>query len=100
MKWNDVRWTLPLGRTPVMRGIGIGVHGRQSVERYCLPEFWSLHVYRYHAELLIDGKSFPIRPGFASITPANAQMEYRLRGRSVHIFVHFRFSRAAIAKKL
>lgn len=82
---------MPLKNVPELVSAGIGVHGRKrSVERYQLAELWSLHLYRYHAEVLIDGRRFEIAPGNASVTAPNVPLEYRFNGESPHVFAHFR----------
>jgi AraC family transcriptional regulator len=86
---------MPLDRPPSVRQIAIGAHGKkQAVDVYQL-DFWCLHVYRYNGELSIDERAFPIRPGFASVTPPGARLEYRYKGRSVHAYAHFVLADAA-----
>jgi AraC-like DNA-binding protein len=88
--WQSLRWELPLGTPPRVVAIGRNAHGFDPVDRYCLPDLWSLHVYGYTASLKLDGRELPIRPGYVGITPPGTQMEYRYTGISVHIYAHFR----------
>jgi AraC family transcriptional regulator len=82
---------LPLGRAPQIAQIAVGTHGLRETEVYRLPELWCLHLYRYHATLIVDDLHvLPIRPGMASILPPNAKLEYRMNGRSQHLYTHFR----------
>ena len=74
--------------------MGIGRHGRQSVERYRLDGLWSLHLYPYEADVTIDGLVFPIRPGYAGITPPNGQVEYHYQRPVRHLYAHFRMGEA------
>lgn len=71
--------------------MGLNVHGFQPVERYSFLGFWSLHLYRYSAELIVNEESFLIEPGCVSLVPPDARLEYRFRGRSPHLCAHFRF---------
>lgn len=70
--------------------MGIGIHGLQRREKYCMQDLWCVHLYRYHATLRINGEVFPIQPGSISVTPPGALLEYSYRGLSVHAYAHFR----------
>ncbi|GLV54970.1 hypothetical protein KDH_18170 [Dictyobacter sp. S3.2.2.5] len=72
--------------------MGYAVHGSLPVERYQLEGLWCMHLYEYIGELWIDGTTFPIRPGYISITPPDARLEYHYLGRSEHLYAHFSFS--------
>ena len=49
-------WPVPLDAKPTILQIGVGVHGvRAPVERYKLSA-WSLHLYRYDGEVLVNGR--------------------------------------------
>lgn len=88
---NTAVWQMPLKNPPELVLAGLAVHGRKTaVEEYQLPGLWSVHCYRYHGSLAIDGREFAIAPGWAGLTPPNARIVYRYRGESRHIFAHFR----------
>lgn len=89
MSWKTVHWQIPVGNKPEVRQIALSIHGRVLVERFRLQQFWCLHLYQYHGELRIDDHAFPIRPGYVGITPPNALVEYRYRGKSPHYYAHF-----------
>jgi AraC-like DNA-binding protein len=96
--WEEIRWPIALGTPPDFVSVGIGLHGRQGpIDRYLLPDLWCLHLYTYSATLLLGKQTFPIRPGFAGLIPPNMPTEYRYRGVSQHLFVHFRWSTNAQA---
>lgn len=69
--------------------LGRNVHGFDPIDRYCLRDLWSLHVYGYHAKLTLDGTPVEIFPRAIGLTPPNTVMEYRYFGLSVHIYAHF-----------
>jgi AraC family transcriptional regulator len=83
-------WQMPLQQPPAVSQMGVGRHGAAPVERWRLPGLWCVHFYQYAAELRINGESFAIRPGHVSITPPDAELEYRFRGPSVHTYAHLR----------
>jgi len=83
-------WDLPLGSTPQVVAIGRNAHGFEPMDRYCLPDLWSLHLYGYDAALRVDDLELQIRPGHLGLTPPGKTMETRYNGISVHIYVHFR----------
>lgn len=89
---SERRWSIPLENQPKVLNMGYAVHGFLPVERYHLEGLWCIHLYQYIGELWIDGLALPIRPGYISITPPDAQIEYRYLGRSEHLYAHFSFS--------
>lgn len=88
----SVFWDIPLGSPPQVAAIGRNAHGFVPVDRYRLPDLWSLHLYGYEASLKVDDLELPIRPGYVGLTPPDRAMEYRYQGISVHIYVHFRMT--------
>jgi len=86
----DATWEIPLQTPPQVVSIGRNAHGFQPIDRFRLPDLWSLHVYGYEASLRVDDLELPIRPGYAGVTPPGRFSEYRYVGISVHIYVHFR----------
>ena len=89
MSWQSIFWQVPLGSRPHLSQMAVAMHGRMPVECFLLPRLWCLHIYRYEAEVIIDGKTFPIRPGYASVIPPGKTLEYRYQGKSVHCYAHF-----------
>lgn len=83
---------VPLSRSPEVLQLGPGYHGHVPVQRYRIPGLWCLHLYSYFATLVIDGHPLEIRPGYVSLTPPGALMEYRYRGPSTHLYAHFRLT--------
>ncbi|TWD79604.1 helix-turn-helix protein [Kribbella amoyensis] len=74
-----------------MLNVGAGIHGVRSLrDVYLLPDLWQLHLYNYSAELTVDGTTYAVAPGYVSVTPAGVEAEFRYRGRSEHLYVHFR----------
>lgn len=86
----SVVWEVPISEPPEVVALGRNAHGFEPVDRYCLPDLWSLHLYGYEAELKIDGMPLEIRPGYIGLTPPGKTMETRYKGISVHIYAHFR----------
>ncbi len=85
-------WDLPLSEPPSVVAMGRNAHGFEPVDRYCLPDLWSLHLYGYEAEVRVDGKVFEVFPGSIGLTPPGRTLETHYRGISVHIYAHFRAS--------
>lgn len=82
---------LQLGEPPVVANAGVGVHGVVSrTDVFRLPELWQLHLYRYDAELDVDGTPHVIRPGRVSLVPPGVTVRYRYQGRSEHLYAHLR----------
>jgi len=91
-------WKIDLSAPPTIAQCGIGIHGHERHESYLLPELWSLHVYRYEADIVIDGLRYVIRPGYASLVAPGTPIAYDFKGRSVHLYAHFRVGRVAFTE--
>ncbi|MFE9425603.1 helix-turn-helix domain-containing protein [Kitasatospora sp. NPDC006697] len=90
-----------LDEPPVLATVGIGVHGLAGpVDVFSLPELWQLHLYGYQAELTVDGTEHPVRPGTVSLVPPGAEVRYRYRGRSQHLYVHLRLGSAGAPRSI
>lgn len=80
-----------LDEPPRAVSLGVGVHGTTSpVDVFRLPDPGQLHLYRYAADLRVDGAPHAIRPGYVSLVPPGAEVRYRYRGRSEHLYAHLR----------
>jgi AraC-like DNA-binding protein len=80
-----------LGAPPVVANVGIGVHG-PGPDVFHLPDLWQMHVYRYEADLTVDGTPHAVRPGRVSLVPPATTVRFRYRGRSEHLYAHFRLA--------
>src|SRR5437899_9470523 len=82
---------LHLQTPPEVANVGAGIHGvRRLREIFRLPDLWQLHLYNYSAELTLLGQTFSVAPGYVSLTPAGTQVQFDYRGRSEHLYAHFR----------
>ncbi|GLH96811.1 AraC family transcriptional regulator [Phytohabitans aurantiacus] len=80
-----------LDAPPDVVNVGVGVHGttrRQDV--FQLPDLWQLHLYRYHADIVVDGVAHAILPGNVSLVPPRVVVRYQYQGRSEHLYAHLR----------
>ncbi|MFD3402907.1 helix-turn-helix domain-containing protein [Kribbella sp. NPDC058693] len=82
---------LQLATPPEVLNVGAGIHGvRKRRDVFRLPDLWQLHLYNYTAELTLDGTAYTVAPGYVSITPAGASVQFDYLGRSEHLYAHFR----------
>ncbi|GAB2632858.1 AraC family transcriptional regulator [Kribbella swartbergensis] len=82
---------LHLTTPPEVVNVGAGIHGVRGLrDVFRLPDLWQLHLYSYSAELTVDGTTYAVAPGYVSLTPAGALVQFDYRGRSEHLYVHFR----------
>ncbi len=80
-----------LDEPPVVTMVGRAVHGTAGLsDLFRLPDLWQLHLYRYEAELTLNGTPHTIRPGRVSVIPPNTTCHYRYRGSSEHLYAHLR----------
>ena len=83
-------WSIQLAHKPAIALIGVGRHGvTRRTEVFRLPALWCVHLYRYNATVVCNDQVLPIRPGYASVFPPDAVLEYRYETRSEHLFAHF-----------
>ncbi|MEV5967764.1 helix-turn-helix domain-containing protein [Kribbella sp. NPDC051952] len=82
---------LHLAQPPEVVNVGAGIHGvRRLRDVFQLPDLWQLHLYNYSADLTLFGTTYSVAPGYVSLTPAGAQVQFDYRGRSEHLYAHFR----------
>ena len=91
MNGESLRWDIPLGALPrVVNAQRVQQAAGRLVERWWLPKLWTLHLYLYEAEVVVNGVALSIRPGYADLIPPDTTIEYHYRGPAPHLFVHFR----------
>jgi AraC family transcriptional regulator len=82
---------LHLTEPPEVVNAGVGVHGVRGLrDVFRLPDFWQFHLFGYSADLTIGGTTYAVSPGSVSLVPAGVQVEFAYRGRSEHLYAHFR----------
>ena len=82
---------MPLEQPPYVAAVGVGVHGVASDhDRFRLPKHWQLHVYDYNADYAVDGVKMRLAPGTVTLVPPGSVVDFWYRGRSEHLYVHFR----------
>lgn len=82
---------LRLDAPPDVANVGVGVHGVLALrDVFRLPDLWQFHVYGYSAEITLLGATLAVRPGSVSLVPPGEQVRFDYRGRSEHLFAHFR----------
>ncbi|MGP4111535.1 helix-turn-helix domain-containing protein [Streptomyces sp. 4N509B] len=80
-----------LDEPPVVTMVGRAVHGTTGLtDLFRLPDLWQLHLYRYEADLTLNGAPHAIRPGRVSLIPPNTTCHYRYQGPSEHLYAHLR----------
>jgi AraC family transcriptional regulator len=85
---------LPLLVPPRPCVIGLGAHG-PGILRYRIADLWQLHVYAYSGTTVLDGRTFALKPGVATLTPPGAAMVYEVSGIGTYCYVHFAAAAAA-----
>lgn len=81
---------MEITKPPLVVNAGVGVHGiNTAVDVFRLPDLWQLHLYSYSASFAADGVHFDLRPGTVSLVAPGTTVEFRYRGRSEHLYVHF-----------
>jgi AraC-like DNA-binding protein len=86
-------WRIPLDERPRIAHCALACHNTANTnltDRYFLPDLWTLHLYRYHAQINIPRFSQAIHPGSLTIFPPATPLSYAYREVSHHLYVHFR----------
>ncbi|WP_405062259.1 helix-turn-helix domain-containing protein [Kribbella sp. NBC_01505] len=82
---------LPLAAPPEVVNVGVGIHGTRSLrDVFLIPDLWQLHLYAYSCDLTVAGTTYAVAPGYVSLTPAGSVVQFDYRGRSEHLYAHFR----------
>src|SRR5689334_9932862 len=82
---------LRLAAPPEVVNVGAGIHGTRSLrDVFQLPDLWQLHLYAYSCDLTVAGTTYAVAPGYVSLTPAGSVVQFDYRGRSEHLYAHFR----------
>lgn len=90
---------VPLDAPPRVAGAGVAVHGtRGRHDHFALPDFWSLHVYRYHATLVLDGVPHRLRPGSVSLVAPGVDIRYDYEGPSEHVYAHLGLDESGVTR--
>lgn len=100
--FSDMMVALSLGLPPVPAAVGVGVHGRSGRlnDRFRLPDLWAVHLYRYRAELTLDGEPHRLAPGTVSLVPPGVITDYRYQGVSEHLYAHLRLPEPSAEQSL
>ena len=87
---DNLTWDLPLKSCPMIAQMnGRSQHGHRGIEHYRLNQIWCLNLYEGTGQLRIAGHVLPIRPGYASITVPDHDMDYRFDGPATLTWAHF-----------
>lgn len=91
-----------LDAPPRVVNIGVGVHGPAGhTDVFHLPDLWQLHLYRYTADLIVDGTPHAIRPGRVSLVPPATTVRYHYQvDRSEHLYAHLRLPATGTPRSL
>ena len=92
---GPLTWNLPIREQPVITFAGSGVF-MPSRQSFCLPDRWTLHIYRYHGRLETSGHTFTLAPGTMLLIPPGVANTYTFMERSFHHCAHFRYQRVPL----
>ncbi|MGH7143047.1 MAG: helix-turn-helix domain-containing protein [Planctomycetota bacterium] len=86
--WAQARSYAPLTTQPQLVSVGRNTFRPHTVERWTALKFWCFNLYRYSAELILEGRQFPIRPGYASLIPPLLEMEFHFHTGDPQVYAH------------
>lgn len=79
---------IPLEVCPKVVSAWRSVHTGPKPEAFVVEGLWGVHLYRYAADVEMDGQLLRIENGHAGFTPPGARMDYRFQGVCAHVFAH------------
>jgi len=91
MDGTEARIFLPLEGRPELVSSGEYIYPADTVGTWRLLDFWSLHLYRYRAELTVDGQTFRVEPGYASIVKPLVEQRWHFLTSAPQVHAHYRF---------
>lgn len=86
--WQQVRSHAPLGTRPQLVSVGSNVFTPHTVGKWKALSFWCFNLYRYAAELYVEGRHYPLRPGYVSLIPPLLEMEYHFKTGEPQVHAH------------
>lgn len=88
MNWQDDRWQAPLATRPKLVSVGSNNFKPGQIGRWRALNFWCFNLYRYEADLWVEGKHYPIREGRVSLVPPLLEMEYHFKTNAPQTHAH------------
>ena len=87
---SAISWQIPLDSPPTTEFYDLDRY-EQGADTYRLYGLWCVHLYRYRADMLINGVTIPIRPRYVSIVPPDTTFTHKWPdNQNIHISIHFR----------
>jgi len=83
------QWAVNLDSKPHAALMVQGTHGPRITQRFVSSGYWWLHLYKYTANLRLNGVELRIQPCTISLIPPGVEMEYDFIDRSQHLCAHF-----------
>lgn len=84
-------WLEYLRHPPETVRLSYGVHGQYvDRENFLLKDAWAMHFHNYEGELWAGEGCFALHAGAVSLVPPGQLFTYVYRGRSEHLYVHFK----------
>ncbi|MCW8131367.1 MAG: helix-turn-helix transcriptional regulator [Planctomycetota bacterium] len=88
LPWTQVRSQAPLCTRPQLVSVGKSVFPPHTVGKWKALKFWCFNLYRYAADLFVEGRHYPIRPGCVSLIPPLLEMEYHFKTGEPQVHAH------------
>lgn len=91
-----IAYQINLSEMPKIFQIGLNKHGIVKEETFKMKNLWSLHLYRWKGQLVVDGEKFNIQPGSISLCPPGRPLHWKYQSKNaMHYYVHFYLGKAA-----
>ena len=83
------QWDVNLDSKPQAALMVQGTHGPRITQRFVSSGYWWLHLYKYTANLRLNGTELRIQPCTIGLIPPGVEIEYDFIDRSQHLCAHF-----------
>lgn len=91
MSQSELTWEMDLSHAPKLVNIAAASYEEPRSERRQIAE-WCIHFYKHDGTLLLDDAEIQLAPGSIGLIPPDVSHELDFRGRSEHLFAHFRLA--------
>jgi len=88
LPWQQFRSKVPLATRPHLVSVGCNAFEPYTVGKWKALSFWCCNLYRYEADLYVEGRHYPLTPGCISLIPPLLELEYHFKTGAPQVHAH------------
>lgn len=86
---RQINWQKYLKTAPHVEYLGITARDMGRSESYYVASQWSLNIYDYFAEIVINNISYEVEPGWICLMPPGTSRQFIFKSKVYHRVAHF-----------